>query len=151
MQRAYLIEFSLLSEQMIWDLYTERLSIIQFHQQLFRQQQQKNPRWTEYGHAISRPKRGLHMISRQNVMRTTLVWHFTLAYMDGRKVSSKHKPFVITKRNVRGTQRQFSENVCSEDDLRCRINFQNICCKISCFPASPRIFKHLKNGIIAHF
>ena len=30
-------------------------------------------------------------------------------------------------------------------------NFQNICCKISCLPASPRIFEHLKNGIIAHF
>ena len=30
-------------------------------------------------------------------------------------------------------------------------NFRNICCKISCLPASPRIFEHLKNGIIAHF
>ena len=30
-------------------------------------------------------------------------------------------------------------------------NFQNICCKISCLSASPRIFEHLKNGIIAHF
>ena len=29
-------------------------------------------------------------------------------------------------------------------------NFQNICCKISCLPASPRIFERLKNGIIAH-
>ena len=27
----------------------------------------------------------------------------------------------------------------------------NICCKISCLPASPRIFEHLKTGIIAHF
>ena len=26
-----------------------------------------------------------------------------------------------------------------------------VCCKISCLPASPGIFKHLKNGIIAHF
>ena len=26
-----------------------------------------------------------------------------------------------------------------------------VCCKISCLPASPVIFKHLKNGIIAHF
>ena len=24
-------------------------------------------------------------------------------------------------------------------------------CKISCLPASPRIFEHLKNGIIPHF
>ena len=30
-------------------------------------------------------------------------------------------------------------------------SFRNICCKISCLPASPRIFEHLKNGIIAHF
>ena len=30
-------------------------------------------------------------------------------------------------------------------------NFRNICCKISCSPASPRILEHLKNGIIAHF
>ena len=30
-------------------------------------------------------------------------------------------------------------------------NFRNICCKISCLPASPRIFELLKNGIIAHF
>ena len=26
-----------------------------------------------------------------------------------------------------------------------------VCCNISCLPASPGIFKHLKNGIIAHF
>ena len=30
-------------------------------------------------------------------------------------------------------------------------NFRNICSKISCLPASPRIFEHLKNGIIANF
>ena len=30
-------------------------------------------------------------------------------------------------------------------------NFRNICCKISFLPVSPRIFEHLKNGIIAHF
>ena len=32
----------------------------------------------------------------------------------------------------------------------CNLEFLNICCKI-CLPASPRIFEHLKNGIIAHF
>ena len=36
----------------------------------------------------------------------------------------------------RGTQSQFPENMCSEDDLRSR-NFRNISCKISCLPASP--------------
>ena len=30
-------------------------------------------------------------------------------------------------------------------------NFRNICCKISCLPASRRVFEHLKNGIITHF
>ena len=30
-------------------------------------------------------------------------------------------------------------------------NFRNICFKMSCLPASPRIFEHLKKGIIAHF
>ena len=30
-------------------------------------------------------------------------------------------------------------------------NFRNICCKISCLPASLNISEHLKNGIIAHF
>ena len=29
--------------------------------------------------------------------------------------------------------------------------FRNICCKISCLPASPRIFENLNNGIIAYF
>ena len=46
---------------------------------------------------------------------------------------------------IRGSQRQFSENICSEDDLS-----RNICCKISCLPASPRIFERLRNGIIVH-
>ena len=30
-------------------------------------------------------------------------------------------------------------------------HFRNISCKISCLPASPGIFEHLKNGIITHF
>ena len=45
----------------------------------------------------------------------------------------------------RGTQRQFSENIRSEDDLRSRI-FGTVVVKISCLPASPRIFEHLKHG-----
>ena len=44
----------------------------------------------------------------------------------------------------------FRKNICSEDNLRSRI-FETFCCKISCLPASPRIFEHLRNGIIAHF
>ena len=30
-------------------------------------------------------------------------------------------------------------------------NFRNICCKISCLPACPRIFQHKKKGMISHF
>ena len=30
-------------------------------------------------------------------------------------------------------------------------NFRNSCFKVSCLTASPRIFEHLKTGIIAHF
>ena len=51
---------------------------------------------------------------------------------------------------IRGTQRQFSENMCSEDDLRSRI-FGTFVVKFFCLSASPRIFEHLKNGIFAHF
>ena len=58
--------------------------------------------------------------------------------------------YIIT-RKCRGTQRQFSENICSEDDMRSRIFGTLFCRKISCLPASPRIFEHLKNCIIAHF
>ena len=52
----------------------------------------------------------------------------------------------------RGTQRQFSENTCSVDDLRSRIfgTFVAKFLEISCLPASPGIFEHLKKGIIAH-
>ena len=46
---------------------------------------------------------------------------------------------------IRSTQRQFSGYICSEDEFEIR-NFRNICCKISCLPAFPRIFEHLKNG-----
>ena len=58
--------------------------------------------------------------------------------------------FSLFPNKNRGTQSQFSENICSEDDLGSSI-FGNICCKISCLPASPRSFEHTKNGLIAHF
>ena len=70
----------------------------------------------------------------------------------------------------RGTQRQFSENICSEDDLRSRIFGTFFVKFIACLPllgrrkllvarekkppvprVSPRIFEHLKIAIIAHF
>ena len=50
----------------------------------------------------------------------------------------------------RGTQRQLSEKYLFGRRFESS-NFRNICCKISCLPASPRIFEHLKYGIIAYF
>ena len=50
---------------------------------------------------------------------------------------------------VRGTQRQFSGKYLL--GRRFEMDFRSICCKISCLPASPRIFEHLQNGIITHF
>ena len=55
------------------------------------------------------------------------------------------------KSSIRGTQRQFSENTCSEDDLIPRIFGTFVVKFLACAPASPRIFEHLKNGITAHF
>ena len=50
---------------------------------------------------------------------------------------------------TRGNQRQFLENICSEDDLRSRIFGTFVVKFLACL--SPSIFEHLKNGIIAYF
>ena len=42
----------------------------------------------------------------------------------------KNKP----KQNVRGTQRQFSENICSEDDLKSRIFGTFVVKFLACLP-----------------
>ena len=57
---------------------------------------------------------------------------------------------LVVSRQIRGTQRQFLENICSEDDLTSRI-FGTIVVKFRCLPASPRIFEPPQNGITAHF
>ena len=57
----------------------------------------------------------------------------------------------ITMKESGAPNDNFRKNICSEEDLRSRIFGTAICCKISCLPASPRIFEHLKNGKIAHF
>ena len=51
---------------------------------------------------------------------------------------------------IGGTQRHFSENICSEDDLRSRI-LGTFVVKFTACLVSPRIFEHPKNGIIALF
>ena len=56
--------------------------------------------------------------------------------------------FVATR--YRGTQRQFSENICLEDDLRSRI-FGTFVVKFLAGLPLLRFSEHLKNGIIAHF
>ena len=45
--------------------------------------------------------------------------------------------------NFGGTQRQFSENICSEDDLRSRIFGTFVVKFLACLPLL-RIFEHLK-------
>ena len=50
---------------------------------------------------------------------------------------------------VRGTQCQFLENICLEDDLRTRIFGTFVVKFLACL--APRIFEHLENGIIVHF
>ena len=57
---------------------------------------------------------------------------------------------LVVSRQIRGTQRQFLENICSEDDLRTRI-FGTVVVKFLCLPPSPKIFELSKNGITAHF
>ena len=47
---------------------------------------------------------------------------------------------------VRGTQSQFLENICSENDLRSRILGTFVVKLLAC-----QVFEHLKNGIIANF
>ena len=77
------------------------------------------------------------------ITKTTILYvHHTFLYIS---LQSLHDRDV-----VRGTQRQSSENICSEDDLRTRI-FGTFFVKFSCLPTSPRLFEHLKNGVIAHF
>ena len=47
----------------------------------------------------------------------------------------------------RGAQRQFLENMCSEDDLRSTVFGTSVGKFLPCLSASPMIFEHLKNGI----
>ena len=56
----------------------------------------------------------------------------------------------VTRLLLQGTQRQFSENICSEDDLRPRIFETFAVVKFLACKPSPKGFEHLKNGIIAY-
>ena len=68
-----------------------------------------------------------------------------------RQISEPSNHLRLISVTLRGTQRQFSENICSEDDLRSRIFGTFVVKFLACLPASPRIFEYLKNGIIAYF
>ena len=50
---------------------------------------------------------------------------------------------------IGGTQRQFSENICSEDDLRSRIFGTFVVKFLACLPLLG--FSNPQNGVIAHF
>ena len=71
------------------------------------------------------------------------------SFVRSQSIQKENKRTFRTQIN-RGTQRQFSENICSEDDLRSRI-FGAFVVKFLACSASPRIFEHLQNGIITHF
>ena len=63
---------------------------------------------------------------------------------------SKTRRDVSLLTEFRGTQRQFSGKYLFGRRFEI-YNFRNVCCKISCVHASPRIFEHIKNGVFAHF
>ena len=92
-------------------------------------------------------------------------WNFFIVFLlkDSKK-RGKRIQYLISKHSIksafcytcipagRGTQRQFSENICSEDDLRSRIFGTFVVKFLACnLLASPRIFEHLKPGITALF
>ena len=60
------------------------------------------------------------------------------------KITCKHW------RNIRGTQRQLSENICSEDDLRSSIFGTFVIKFLACRPLG---FSNIQkmHGVIAHF
>ena len=58
--------------------------------------------------------------------------------------------FCVPIKHSRGTQRQFSENICSEDDLRSRIFGTFVVKFFACLPLLG-FSNTLKNGIIARF
>ena len=65
-------------------------------------------------------------------------------------VVSFHFISFVGKQFFRGTQRQFSENICLEDDFRSRIFGVFVVKFLACLPL-PKDFRTSKNGIIAHF
>ena len=72
----------------------------------------------------------------------------------GKNLDHQRLPGVAPPRlSLRGTQRQFLGNICSEVDLRFFGTF--VVKVLACLPLLelelPRIFEHLKNVIIVHF
>ena len=69
-----------------------------------------------------------------------------------KKIAIIWKPLsrAIAATTIRGTQLQFSENICSEDDLRSRIFETFVLEFLACLPLLGSL-NISKNGIIAHF
>ena len=65
-------------------------------------------------------------------------------------ITSKHELITMHNQCNRGTHRQFSENICSEDDLRSRIFGTFFVKFLACLPLLG-FSRHLQNGIITHF
>ena len=79
---------------------------------------------------------------------TEVLPHWAEVIMDDMYGDDKH--LQVIKPVAGAPNDNFRKNICSEDDLRSRI-FETFFCKISCLSASPRIFEHVKNGMIAYF
>ena len=102
-------------------------------------------------HSTSKEPMNLLWIRVRRFLWCTMIWKISGQWScSGSSQKKALQGCNLSRTNIRDTHRQFSENICSEDDLRSRI-FGNIFCKISCLPAFPKIFEHLKNGTIVHF
>ena len=86
------------------------------------------------------------------IIRCRSELHYTYVWWTKRSEEMEGKTAVLLNSFSlpRGTQRQFSGKYLFGRRFQNQ-NFRNICCKISCLPASPRIFEHLQFGIITHF
>ena len=52
----------------------------------------------------------------------------------GKKLVPSHESEALENKQISGTQRQFSENICSEDDLRSRIFGKFVVKFLACLP-----------------
>ena len=111
--------------------------------------------------AVRRLVRAIHLKSISSLLmliQGKQLWYFT--HFSIKQISPSHR-FPDTNSvaystgddnisYIRGTQWQFSGKYLFGRRFEI-YNFRSFCCKISCLPASPRIFQHLQIGIITQF